>query len=860
MAAVPTLERTTFRTSRLLEFCSRKELIAQTGHEPDAWPLVALKELVDNALDACEEAGTAPEIRIKLTKSSITVTDNGPGIAPETIASILDFTTRTSSREAYVSPTRGAQGNAVKTILAMPFVLDGEAGRVGIISRGIRHSISFKIDQIRQEPVIDQVRHGVTRPVRNGTSITVAWPVSARSALEHEGWRILQLASAYGFINPHLRLTISGAGSRDTEPSDRAWQKWKPCDPTSPHWYQPDHLERLIGAYLSHDAEHGRERTVREFITELRGLSGTAKQKAVLGSTGLARAPLSRLLNGANAFDRGAVESLLQAMATNSKPVRPEALGIIGEDHLRAKFKAAGCAMDTFRCKTVRGSTDGVPWIIEAAFAWRPSQGRPPGEDGGYTHRRLITGVNWSPGIVNPFRSLGYGRGLESLLAEKLAGPQEPVVVLVHLACPRVAYTDRGKSAIVMNSRADADALLDAVTAVTRSWTRQRKAELRDRSREIGRRDALARRRRVTIKEAAWRVMRDAYLHASANGRLPANARQIMYAARPDILRLTRRDQLDDAYFTQTLLPDYMAEHPNETAEWDVVYDARGHFAEPHTGRLISLGTINVRGYLREVATHAPPRRLIDPDLPPLPIFPTCGPRHRYGAVLFLEKEGFGDLLRAARIAERYDLALMSTKGLSNTAARRLVDHLCAEFELPLLVLHDFDRSGFSIVGTLQRATRRYTFKNDLRVIDIGLRLADIEAYDLQTEPSTDVGDGDIDTLRLNGANDEEIDLLRQARVELNAFTSDRFVAWLEGKLKEHGITKVVPDDAALELAYRRSLAAAYFEGHAHDLIEAAREHAAAADLPSDLRTRMEAALETDPARPWNAVLRGLRP
>ena len=98
--------------------------------------------------------------------------------------------------------------------------------------------------------------------------------------------------------------------------------------------------------------------------------------------------------------------------------------------------------------------------------------------------------VNWSPGIVsNPFRSLGYGRGLDSLLAEKFAGPHEPVVVLVHLACPRVTYTDRGKSAIVMNSRADADALLDAVTAVTKSWTRQRKAELRDRSREINRRE-----------------------------------------------------------------------------------------------------------------------------------------------------------------------------------------------------------------------------------------------------------------------------------------------------------------------------------------------------------------------------------
>jgi DNA topoisomerase VI subunit B len=72
MAAVQVLERTTFRTSRLLEFCSRKGLVAQTGHEPDAWPLVVLKELVDNALDACEEAGVTPEVRIKLTHSSIT--------------------------------------------------------------------------------------------------------------------------------------------------------------------------------------------------------------------------------------------------------------------------------------------------------------------------------------------------------------------------------------------------------------------------------------------------------------------------------------------------------------------------------------------------------------------------------------------------------------------------------------------------------------------------------------------------------------------------------------------------------------------------------------------------------------------
>jgi hypothetical protein len=33
-AGVAALERTTFRTSRLLEFCSRKELVAQTATSP----------------------------------------------------------------------------------------------------------------------------------------------------------------------------------------------------------------------------------------------------------------------------------------------------------------------------------------------------------------------------------------------------------------------------------------------------------------------------------------------------------------------------------------------------------------------------------------------------------------------------------------------------------------------------------------------------------------------------------------------------------------------------------------------------------------------------------------------------------
>jgi DNA topoisomerase VI subunit B len=167
------LDRETFKTSRLLDFCSERELTKQIGHGVDQWPLVILKELVDNALDAAEEAGVAPVIRIEVADGAITITDNGPGIA-ETVAGILDFSVRVSSREAYVSPTRGAQGNALKTIVAMAFALDGARGETVVESRGVAHEIRFGVDHVRNQPKIDHVCEGSN--VKTGTRVTVRWP------------------------------------------------------------------------------------------------------------------------------------------------------------------------------------------------------------------------------------------------------------------------------------------------------------------------------------------------------------------------------------------------------------------------------------------------------------------------------------------------------------------------------------------------------------------------------------------------------------------------------------------------------------------------------------------------------------
>jgi DNA topoisomerase VI subunit B len=437
------LKRETFQTSRVLDFCSERELVKQIGHPVDRWPLVILKELLDNAIDAAEEVGTEPVIRVEVTDKAIVIFDNGPGIPAETISGILDFSVRISSREAYCSPTRGAQGNALKTVVAMPFALDGTEGETLIESRGTAHRISFKVDQVRQEPKITHIRD--VSSVRKGTRITVRWPLCACSKLDQAKAHFLQMAEDFGWLNPHLSLSVSWRGKRciDYKASNLTWSKWCPSDPTSPHWYDEARLRRLMGAYIARDQDHGRDpRTVREFISEFRGLSGSAKQKLVLAEVGAARLLLSEFFGNGDRVNNDRIATLLAAMQRQSRAVKPKDLGLIGEDHLAVRFEAAGADLATFRYRRTFGETDGVPDVIETAFGWCPD---------GANERRIITGVNWSPAIGSPFRSLGaYGQSLDSILTEQRSGHDEPIVFVLHLARPRIEFTDHGKTAVVI--------------------------------------------------------------------------------------------------------------------------------------------------------------------------------------------------------------------------------------------------------------------------------------------------------------------------------------------------------------------------------------------------------------------------
>ena len=328
----------------------------------------------------------------------------------------------------------------------------------------------------------------------------------------------------------------------------------------------------------------------------------------------------------------------------------------------------------------------------------------------------------------------------------------------------------------------DSKSIIDAVTSVTKPWAKQRKAEERNSQ-------ARSRRQyyysdRVNFSDIADKILPEAYAHASGQGKYTVSKRQMYYASREKFKEMTGRD-IDASYFSQTILVQYLNRHD---VDWKITADPRGTFVLPNTAHevRIPVGTIAIEEYLRNrQADH-------EIDIGGQPIeWPSERENERFAALLYIEKEGFEPLLKEARIAERFDLAIMSCKGQSVAAARMLVDHVCGgKNGVPLFIVHDFDKYGFEIAECLTTESYSaimqdrvaYHFENEINFIDFGLRLADVKKYKLASEGFKTNGNSYPRSMTA-----DEIEFMESGkRVELNEFTAPQFVEWLEGKLKKH--------------------------------------------------------------------------
>ncbi|ACX52472.1 ATP-binding region ATPase domain protein [Ammonifex degensii KC4] len=840
------LDRIVAEMPRASEYFTAKELQAQTGQPAERFACVVLKELVDNALDAAEAAGVAPEVSIDVAREDgiywVTVADNGPGIASETIKRIIDFSVRVSDKSVYRSPTRGAQGNALKTVIGIPFAL-GCDSPVVIESRGVKHQVrawtgplgDVKVEH-REEPGEIEDGARVTVPVpADGQEFDPLWWARAFAAfnlhasvkirvLEEKSWPDLA-CSINLFEEAEFLPTVSFPGG---------WRKFLPTDLTSPHWYTGEALLRLVFAYVN----AGKDLTLRDFVRQFRGLTASAKAKAVRD-----RLPEVKHLSDFEAHPE-LVSVLLAAMKEHSRPAGAEVLGWCGEEHFKIRFEQF-YGLKRYWYKRIIGDVAGIPYVVEAALGETDKPGS------------LFIGVNFSPTFEDPLASThlpgpefgAYGIG--GFLSRVRCHPvpswewerQSHVAAAFHLISPALDFLDRTKTRLKVPDEV-AQAAGKALWAVCKTVYREEKRRERDAARAeraAREREKLLRRQEWTLKDAVFEVLPEALERASGGGKYPVSARTLYYQVRPLIQTYTGKE-LDYNYFSQQLLLEYQERFGPIEA---LYYDPRGYLYEPHTGRAVALGT-------REVESYDFPAWVFD-------------------KILYVEKKGLWPVLQAARLAERYDMAVVAAEGYATQAARVLFRRAERNREYRLFVLHDADPYGYNIARTLREETRRMKgYRVD--VVDIGLKLEEALEMGLESEEFT--RHQDIPQAVKDGLTDLEREWFigRQVgkktwicrRIELNAMSAPQLVSFIEAKLAEHGATaKVLPPEGVLlaeagglfwslagELAKKRIL-------ELLDVPALVRRVLAQLEAPAfeGLFGQLKRALETNPPESWRELL-----
>lgn len=832
-----TLERRTFSVGRAADFLEARALVSQTGQPVDRFGDVVIKELLDNALDACETAGVPPEITVTVETDGdtkrVTVADNGTGIPSEVVTRILDYSTLTSDKALYRSPCRGAQGNALKTIIGIRHAL-GIAEPVTLEACGVRHLITVGLDAAGNADVVHVTEDSLRTA---GTSVSV--PLPASMELDAAEW-----VRGYALVNPHASFVVA-EHAHDDDPGDSeiykatardGWRKPVPTDPTSAWWYDDAAFAKLAASL----AAIGDDLPVGAFVAEFRGLSGTGKRKQIAAAV-----PAIKRISDLGQ-DPDAASVLLQAMKAASSEPKVTILGQVSEAHyVRLLDDLYGVERHWYR----HGGLvhDCIPWHIEVIVA----ETAEPGE--------TFFACNYAVSFGDPLAEARLTTaevsafGARSFLTRCDAAPDYTNdrcrAAVVHVTCAAPVFTDKGKSGLVVPREVE-DAFARVLWQAGKDLHREDRAA--DRAARARRRageqaNKAAARPRMTKKEAVFQVISEAVRQQRDGTDLPFSSHSLFYKIRPLFLHLLPGETLTAGYCEQTLVPAYERECGPITGMYR---EPRGDLHEPHDPdgvRAVRLGT-------REVAAYVPSA-------------------WNYDKILVVEKAGLWPVLQAARIADRYDMAVVTSEGFAAEAPRDLLAELHGR-DMTVFVLHDADHPGYNIARTLGEETERMP-DHHVDVVDLGLTVDAAIELGMDAEPYIRERALPVRLIpRLTDAAREwftgtvvERDYegkpakWRCKRVELNAFTSPGLIAYIEAGLRACGADgKVIPPPQVLEAEARRRHDDAV-TGEAlriiAELVDAdaiadlvAEETAARLDFtidPAEIRAR----LEQDRSQPW---------
>lgn len=281
----------------------------------------------------------------------------------------------------------------------------------------------------------------------------------------------------------------------------------------------------------------------------------------------------------------------------------------------------------------------------------------------------------------------------------------------------------------------------------------------------------------LTQKSIFLSHLEEGVAKASGDGAYRFNQRQLFYVLRPFVIESLGAEPSWENFCR--IITDYEEQHGDIRG---IYRDPRGTLYHPHIGQDIALGTLAVEQYRR--------------------------PDWTFNKVLYIEKEGFFEALKAAKWPERHDCALVTSKGFSTRAVRDLLD-LLADSEEPVTVfcIHDADAFGTLIYQTLQQETKARP-RRRIRIINLGLEPWEAVTMGLEIETFEErdrhAAVAEYVRERPDGTRWEE--WLQTKRVELNMMTTPQFLAWLDAKMAAYGSQKLVPPEEVLTTRVQKQL------------------------------------------------------
>lgn len=437
------------------------------GFDTPARALVtAVKEAVDNALDACEEAGILPEIGVEVSdgygRSRVIVQDNGPGIVESQIARIFGKLLY-GSKFHKLSQSRGQQGMGISAAGMYEQLTVGKP--LHIISRiegeDLASELYVSIDIAKNRPDIHKKKR-------------VQWdcPHGTRVEMEMEGHDQKGPHSVEAYLkqtaiaNPHVTITyqnpqgerICFARSTDTLPP-------RPRE-IRPHPYGIE-LGRLI-QMLSNT----KSRSLLRFLADEFSGVGTKTALKIIESAGK---PLSRRSYPKRIAHAQATALHWALQKTRVSAPRTDCIVPIGEtlllDGLKKELDADFYTVITRPAAVYRGN----PFQVEVGIAYgRPGQRHIEIDAGGTMHqkdaRESRAAEELMPQDDEPVRLLRFANRVPLLYQQsscaitkaaiqtnwrgyglhqpKGALPIAPMAILVHVASVWVPYTSESKEAI----------------------------------------------------------------------------------------------------------------------------------------------------------------------------------------------------------------------------------------------------------------------------------------------------------------------------------------------------------------------------------------------------------------------------